>query len=242
MRPLAYRVAVLGAIGGIALATTAAATPVVAGESTPIKGECVIEHVDERGQVTETASAQEGDEYGQFRCADGQWKLVRNPFDRDDAVTSLEIQIDPAGNVSPGRLAGSALGMGMTLGDMARLVQALTGDQEVVVDRAIVAVDDGRQRTPEEVQALLAGKDTTGVRVLGEFDRLDPKMTTRDIIDVTEGADPETTVVYFSIWGAIKDALNWVVKKLRAAGDWLAEHCHLEPSPTGGGADLVCEF
>lgn len=241
MRPLAYRLAVLGAIGGIALATTAAATPAVAGESTPINGNCVIEHVDERGQVTDTASAQEGKEYGRFRCADGQWKLVRNPFDRDDAVTSLEIQIDTAGNVSPGRLVGSALGMGMTLGDMARLVQALTGE-EVVVDRAIVAVDDGRQRTPEEVQALLAGKDTTGVRVLGEVDRLDQTMTTKDIIDSTEGADPDATVVYFSIWGAIKGALNWVVKKLRAAGDWLAEHCHLEPSPTGDGADLICEF
>ncbi|MEV6963945.1 hypothetical protein AB0M47_02440 [Hamadaea sp. NPDC051192] len=241
MRPLAYRLAVLGAIGGMALATTAAATPAVAGEAAPIKGECVIEHVDERGQVVDTASAREGEEYGPFRCADGQWKLVRNPFDRDDAVTSLEIQIDPAGTVLPGRLVGPALGAGMTLHDMASLVQALTGEK-VVVDRAIVAVDDGRQRTPEQVRALLAGKDTTGVRVLGEFDRLDQAMTVKDVIDGAEGADPETTVVYFSIWGAIKDAFAWVVKKLRAVGDWLDEHCHLEPSPTGDGADLVCEF
>lgn len=239
MRRTTHRLAVLGVVGGLVLAATPAAALAGAGELKTINGECVVQQVDERGQVTDTSTAREGEVYGQFRCVAGQWEMTRSPFDRGDTVTSPEIQVDRSGNVSVQRLAGPALGLEMTMSEMARVVRALTGD-EVAVNRAVVAVDDGRRRTPEEVQALLAGKDTTGARVLGVVDRLDPAMSTKDVIDET-GGTPETTVVYFSIWGGLKRAFAWVVDTLQDIGEWVGVNCHLEPSPTGDGIDLVCE-
>jgi CubicO group peptidase (beta-lactamase class C family) len=240
MRRTTHRLAVLGVVGGLVLAATPAATLAGADELKTINGECVVQHVDERAQVTDTTFAREGEVYAQFSCAKEQWELTPSPFDRGDTVTSPEIQVDPAGNVSVQRIVGPALGYGMTLGEMARVVQALTGD-EVVVDKAVVAVDDGRQRTHEEIQALLAGKDTTGARVLGVVDRPDAAMSTKDVIDET-GGGPETTVVYFSIWGAIKGAIAWIVDGIQKIGEWISDNCHLEPSPTGDGIDLVCEI
>ena len=94
-----------------------------------------------------------------------------------------------------------------------------------------MAVDDGKERTPEQIEALLAGKDDTGVKVLDIVDKPDPAMSTKDLIDEAGGM-PETTVVYFSLWGAIKAVFAWVGDTIGDIGEWFDRHCDWGPSPT----------
>jgi hypothetical protein len=239
MKRMAHRLAVLGVAGGMVLTMPAAA---VAQTGKAGKGgtDCVVEHVDERGEVRDTSTEPEGAVYGQFRCEGGQWVFAWAPFERDDAITAGEVQVDPAGTVSVRRFAGPALGNDLTVAEMAGIVQALSGSKEVMFDRAVVAVDDGKERTPEEIEALLAGKDTTGVRVLGTVEWPDPAKSSADLIDEV-GGTPETTVVYFSIWGAIKDAIAWVVDTLNDIGDWLENHCWWGP-PSQIGVVVTCQW
>lgn len=237
MRRMTHRVVLLAAVGGMALA----ATPAHAASAVEASEQCVVEQVDERGGVTHTSAAREGSVYGQFRCVGGQWELETSPFERGDAITSGAIQVDPSGNVSASRLSGPALSYGMSLAEMARVYQAVTGEA-VTIERAVVTVDDGRIRTPEQIEALLAGRDTTGARVLDIVDRPDQALSPGDIVG-DAGGTPGNTVVYLSIWGAIKNAFWSVVDAVTDAYDWLDEHCdwHFVPPPNFG-IELRCRF
>ena len=165
MKRLAHRLAVIGVVSGTVLAMSSAA--VARPDKPPTKGtDCVVQHVDERGGIVRTETEPEGREHGQFRCEGGQWTFAWDPFGADDMIRAGEIQIDPAGAVSARRFTGPALGNDLTVGEIATIAQAVSGSREVLIDRAIVAVDDGKERTPEQIEALLAGKDDTGVRVL----------------------------------------------------------------------------
>ena len=188
MSRLAHRLAVIGVVSGTVLAMSSAA--VAQTVKPPQKGtDCVVEHVDERGEVVRTETEREGREYGPFRCVGGQWTFAWAPFAADDMITADEIQVDPAGAVSVRRFAGPALGNDLTVGEMAGIARAISGSREVLIDRAIVAVDDGKERTPEQVEALLAGKDDTGVRVLDIIEKPNAAMSTKDVIDEA-GGDP----------------------------------------------------
>lgn len=239
MRRMMHRLAVLGVVSATGLALSAAAVAHTV-EPRTSGSECVVEHVDERGAVTDTFAEREGAEYGQFRCEGGQWVFAWAPFERDDAITAGEIQVDPAGTISVRRFVGPAQGYELTMAEMAGIIQAVTGDRDVVIDRAVVTVDDGRERSPEEIEAILAGKDTDA-RVLGVIDRPDLALSTKDVIGET-GGTPETTVVYFSIWGAIKGAFAWVVNKIEEVGEWIEEHCFWGPSSDGLGVSLTCRW
>jgi hypothetical protein len=238
MSRLARRLAVIGVIGGTVLATSSAAA--AATDKQPDRGtDCVVQHVDERGGIVRTETESEGRMIGQFRCVGGQWTFAWAPFDADDAILADEIRVDPSGAVSVPRWTGPALGNDLTLGEIAAITRAVTGSNEVRIDRAIVAVDDGRQRTPEQIEALLAGRDTTGVRVLGAIDAPDPAKSPKNLIDEV-GGTPETTVVYFSIWGAIKGALAWIAGKLGDALEWIHRNCRAVPNPGSPDFTVVC--
>ncbi|MEH0928423.1 hypothetical protein [Micromonospora sp. CPCC 205558] len=239
MSRLAHRLAVIGVVGAMVLAVSS--TAVAQTVKPPQKGtDCVVEHVDERGGVVRTETEREGREYGPFRCVGGQWTFAWAPFAADDMITASEIQVDPAGAVSVRRFAGPALGYDLTVGEMAGIARALSGSREVFFDRAIVAVDDGKERTPEQIRALLAGKDDTGVRVLDIIDKPNAAMSTKDLIDEA-GGTPETTVVYFSIWGAIKAAVAWVVDKIGEIGEWIDDHCDWG-FPNNTGDIVTCRW
>lgn len=240
MSRLAHRLAVIGVAGGtvLAMSSTAVAQP----DGTPDKGtDCVVQYTDDRGAVVRTGTESEGREYGQFRCLGGQWTFAWAPFDADDMIMSDEIWISPSGAVSVRRFTGPALGNDLTLGEIAAIEQAVSGSGRVTIDRAIVAVDDGKQRTPEQVAALLAGKDDTGVRVLGTVDKPDAAMSVEEIVDEA-GGTPETTVVYFSLWGAIKAVFAWIVDTVNEVGDWIDRHCRWWPSSSGVGAVFECRW
>ncbi|MFF0314821.1 hypothetical protein ACFYPH_09240 [Micromonospora sp. NPDC005252] len=238
MSRLARNLAVVGVVGAMVLATSSAA--VAQTDKPPTRGtDCVVQYLDDRGGIARTETEPEGREHGQFRCVAAQWTFAWDPFGADDMIMVDEIWIDPSGAVTARRFTGPALGNDLTLGEIAAITQAVTGSGKVLIDRAIVAVDDGKERTPEQVQALLAGKDTTGVRVLGTIDKPDPAKSTKDIIDEA-GGTPESTVVYFSILGAIKSALAWVADTIHDIGEWMEEHCTWGPSPTGLGVVITC--
>ncbi|MEU4530154.1 hypothetical protein AB0F49_18165 [Micromonospora ureilytica] len=239
MSRLAHRLAVIGVVSGTVLAMSSAA--VAQTEKPPQKGaDCVVQHVDERGKILRTETAPEGREYGQFRCVAGKWTFAWAPFAPDDMITADEIHINPAGTASVRRFTGPALGNDLTVGEMTGIAQAVSGSREVLIDRAIVAVDDGKERTPEQVEALLAGKDTTGVRVLDIIEKPNAAMSTKDVIDEA-GGTPETTVVYFSIWGAIKAAIAWIVDTLGDIGEWIDDHCDAG-SPNDVGDVVTCRW
>ncbi|RZT80428.1 hypothetical protein EV382_3677 [Micromonospora violae] len=240
MSRLAHHLAVIGVVSATVLAMSSAAA-VARTDKPPHKGtDCVVEYVDERGGVVRTETEREGREYGQFRCVGGQWTFAWEPFRADDMITADAIQLDPSGAVSVRRFTGPALGYDLTVGEMAGIARAISGSREVVVDRAIVAVDDGKERTPEQIQALLAGKDDTGVKVLDIVDKPNAAMSTKDLIDEA-GGTPETTVVYFSIWGAIKAAVAWVVDKIGDIGEWIDDHCDWG-SPNDVGDIVTCRW
>ncbi|WP_327645635.1 hypothetical protein [Micromonospora zamorensis] len=239
MKRLAHRLAVIGVVSGTVLAMSSAA--VARPDKPPTKGtDCVVQHVDERGGIVRTETEPEGREHGQFRCEGGQWTFAWDPFGADDMIRAGEIQIDPAGAVSARRFTGPALGNDLTVGEIATIAQAVSGSREVLIDRAIVAVDDGKERTPEQIEALLAGKDDTGVRVLDIIDNPNAAMSTKDVIDEA-GGTPESTVVYFSIWGAIKSVFAWIVDTIGDIGEWIDDHCDLG-SPNDFGDVVTCRW
>ncbi|MGC4819639.1 hypothetical protein [Micromonospora sp. DT63] len=236
----ARNLAVVGVVGAMALAT---ASPAVARtDKPPTRGtDCLVQYLDDRGGIVRTETEPEGREHGQFRCVAGQWTFAWAPYEADDMIVADELWIDPSGTVSVRRFTGPALGNDLTLREITAIAQAVTGSGEVLIDRAIVAVDDGKERTPEQVEALLAGKDTTGVRVLKTIDKPDPAASTKDIIDEA-GGTPESTVVYFSILGAIRSALAWVADTISDIGEWIGEHCDWGPSPSGLGVVVTCRW
>ncbi|WP_406072078.1 hypothetical protein [Micromonospora sp. NBC_01638] len=240
MSRLVRRLAVIGVVSGTVLAMSSAA--VAQTDKPPKKGtDCVVQYVDDRGGIVRTETEPEGRVYGQFRCVGGQWMFAWDPFGADDVIAADEIWINPSGAVSVRRFTGPALGNDLTLGEIAAIAQAVTGSEKVLIDRAIVAVDDGKERTPEQIEALLAGKDTTGVRVLDTVEKPDPARSTKDVIDEA-GGTPESTVVYFSIWGAIKSVFAWVSDTVKEVGEWIDRHCHWGPSPNGLGVVIVCRW
>ncbi|WP_433649497.1 hypothetical protein ACQP2C_22850 [Micromonospora zamorensis] len=239
MKRLAHRLAVIGAVSGTVLAMSSAA--VARPDKPPTKGtDCVVQHVDERGGIVRTETEPDGREHGQFRCEGGRWTFAWDPFGADDMIRAGEIQIDPAGAVSARRFTGPALGNDLTVGEIATIAQAVSGSREVLIDRAIVAVDDGKERTPEQIEALLAGKDDTGVRVLDIIEKPNAAMSTKDVIDEA-GGTPESTVVYFSIWGAIKSVIAWIVDTIGDIGEWIDDHCDLG-SPNDFGDVVTCRW
>jgi hypothetical protein len=240
MRRITHRLAVLGVVSSLAL-TMPAAAMARTGEPGTNSTECVAQQVDERGRVISSSVEREGAEHGEFRCMRGQWIFTWAPYERNDMVIAGEIQIDPAGAVSARRLAGPALSHDLTMAEMVAIAQATTGSGRAAVERAVVTVDDGKQRTPAEIEALLAGRDTTGARVLGVVDRPDAAMSTNDLIGGFGGL-PETTVVYFSLWGAIKGLFEWISTTLGGIGDWLQEHCDVGPSWDGQSVEVSCQF
>ncbi|QLQ39440.1 hypothetical protein [Micromonospora robiginosa] len=234
------RLAVIGVVGATVLAMSSAA--VAQTDKTPDGGTgCVARYTDDRDAVVRTVTEPEGRVYGQFRCLDGQWTFAWDPFGPDDMIAADEIRVGPSGGVSVRRFTGPALGGDLTLGEIAAIEQAVTGSGRVTVDRAIVAVDDGKQRTPEQIEALLAGKDDSGVRVLGTVDKPDAAMSVKDVVDGA-GGTPETTVVYFSLWGAIKAVFAWIVDTISDVGDWIDRHCRWWPSSNGVGAVFECRW
>ncbi|MFG1838062.1 hypothetical protein ACGFH8_06450 [Micromonospora sp. NPDC049175] len=239
MSRLARRLAVLGVVSATVLAMSTAA--VAQTDKPPTKGtDCVVQQVDDRGGIVRTETEPEGREHGSFRCVGGLWTFAWDPFGADDLITADAIQISPAGAVSVRRFTGPALGDDLTVGEIAGIVQAVSGNREVVVDRAIVAVDDGKERTPEEIQALLAGKDTTGVRVLDIIEKPNVAMSTKDVIDEA-GGTPESTVVYFSLWGAITSVFAWIVDTIGEVGEWIDDHCDWG-SPNDDGDLVTCRW
>ncbi|MEK8109743.1 hypothetical protein NKG94_45460 [Micromonospora sp. M12] len=90
-------------VSGTVLAMSTAA--VAHTDKPPQKGDCVVQHVDDRGEVVRTTTEPEGREHGQFRCVAGRWTFAWAPFGADDLITADEIQIDPSGAVSARRFA-----------------------------------------------------------------------------------------------------------------------------------------
>ncbi|MFG1918661.1 hypothetical protein [Micromonospora sp. NPDC048898] len=239
MKRLAHRIAVLGVVSATVLALPS--TAVARTDKPPTKGtDCVVQHLDDRGGVVRTETEPPGRVHGQFRCEGGQWTFAWDPFGADDLITAGEIQIDPAGAVSVRRFTGPALGNDLTVGEIATIAQAVSGSREVLVDRAIVAVDDGRERTPEQIEALFAGKDDTGVRVLDIIEKPNAARSAKDVIDEA-GGTPETTVVYFSLWGAIKSVIAWIVDTIDEIGEWIDDHCDAG-SPNDVGDVVTCRW
>ncbi|NYH42712.1 hypothetical protein HNR22_002439 [Micromonospora jinlongensis] len=239
MKRLAHRLAVIGVVSATVLAMSSAA--MARTDKPPTKGtDCVVQHVDERGGIVRTETEPEGREHGQFRCEGGQWTFAWDPFGADDMIRAGEIQIGPAGAVSVRRFTGPALGNDLTVGEIATIAQAVSGSRQVLIDRAIVAVDDGKERTPEQIEALLAGKEDTGVRVLDIIEKPNAAMSTKDVIDEA-GGTPESTVVYFSLWGAIKSVFAWIVDTIGEIGEWIDDHCDLG-SPNDFGDVVTCRW
>lgn len=223
------------------IAAVGTANPAVADKG---KGkDCVVEYIDERGEVRETATVPEGTKLGEFRCVGGVWEFSWDPYGPDESVTAPRLQVKPDGTVTAKQFVRPARARDLTLREMAGIFKAVTGArEEIVFKRAVVAVDDGRKRTPEEVEALLAGKDTTGAKILGTFDRLDPARTVEDIADETGTSEP--VVVYFlsGIWDAIVDAVNWVIDGVNEVIDWLDDHCTWFPPPPPLGTIVTCQW
>jgi hypothetical protein len=78
--------------------------------------------------------------------------------------------------------------------------------------------------------------------VLGVIDRPDLALSVDDLVgDV--GGTPGSTVVYFSLWGAIKRAVAWVVDVIEDVGEWIHEHCTIQPAiPPDMGFDFSCRW
>jgi hypothetical protein len=233
------------------VALAASTTVAVAGVAGPAMakpdptGGCVVQQLDERGAVRTTWVEKQDAKRGEFRCAGGVWEYRWAPFKSDDVITAPALQVDPAGRISAHDYSRPGRGGDLTLGELANIGRVTTGADAVILSGAVVLADDGKKRTAAEIEAILAGKDTTGAKVLRVVDKIDPESTVGGVVDGTGGNGP--VVVYFwgglwdSITGAITGALNWIVDGLNQIGDWIDSHC--VSGPVGvGGYGVVCTF
>ncbi|WP_221470595.1 hypothetical protein [Allocatelliglobosispora scoriae] len=228
-----------------AAALTGVAAPAaagVAGKST----DCVVQEVDARGAVHEKL-VPEGTKLGAFRCVNGLWQYAWAPFGPDDLVTAPALRVDAKGRVSVDRFDRPEHSSDLTIGELAGITSAITGGR-AVFQRAVVAVDDGKKRTPAEVAALLAGKDTTGAKVLRVIDRLDPQSDLPDTVGDT-GGEPVVVYLLSEIWdaitGAVEAVIDWVVDGVGGIGDWINNHCIWFPPPPPGSNTIpivTCQF
>jgi hypothetical protein len=233
------------AAAGTALAVAGAAYPAAAGEKPSGKGsECVVQAIDERGEVRDSWVEKEGSRLGEFVCTSEGWQYS---FGREESITAPRLQVDPEGKVTAPEYERPARARALTFSEMADVLRVVRGSREAgTFLRAVVAIDDGRERSPEEVEAILAGKDTTGAKIVRTFDRLDPDATVDDVVD--ESGTEEDVVVYLlgGIWdaikGAISDAVNWVIDGINDIGDWFDDHCTWFPPPPPVGTIVVCQF
>jgi hypothetical protein len=232
----------LALAAGTAVAMVGTGYPAAAGQIGK-DTDCVVQYVDEHGQVRDTSTEPEGTVRGEFRCVAGAWQYSWAP---GEFITAPQLQVNPAGAVSVPEFQRPERSRNLTLGEMAGIARAVSGSKEVVFMRAVVAVDDGRERTAEEVEALLAGKDTTGAKVLRTIDRPDPAMTVQDVVGDTGGGQGPVVVYFWSeIWDAITDAVNWVIDGINEIGDWINDHCTWFPPPPPGSPDIpivTCQF
>jgi hypothetical protein len=83
-------------------------------------------------------------------------------------------------------------GEGIAVQAVRDAVERSTGEWLDGPDRAVVVTDDGADLTPEQVEALLGGKDAGEVEVLKAIDRV-PVDTT--VNDLTEGVDTAARVI-----------------------------------------------
>lgn len=205
--------------------------------------DCVVEYLDERGEVRETTTVPEGSKLGSFRCVGGVWEFSWDPYGPDESVTAPRLQVKPDGTVTAEEFVRPTRARDLTLREMAGIAQAVMGTRgEFVFERAVVVVDDGRERTPQEVEALLAGKDTTGAKILGTFDHLDPASTVEDIAGETGTQEPVVVYLLSGIWDAIVDAVNWVVDGVNEVIDWLDDHCTWFPPPPPVDTIVTCQW
>lgn len=243
MARIIHYAAALSLLGALVMAAPAAAQA-----STDSGTECTAQHVNESGTVTGTSAENEGVVYGPFHCTAGEWRVTWSPYGPDDVILSAVIQVDPAGNATAVDMTTPWTGGYLTMAQGAALAEAVTGRTEAVIQRAVVIADDGKERTPDDVQALLAGKDTTGARVLATIDKPGLATTTKDLADQAGAMDP--TVIYLSwggIWGAIKSIINKIGEvidgAIDGAGDafnWLQKHCTWVVSPKSIG--IRCQW
>lgn len=238
MSRLAHRLAVVGVVSGTVLAMSSAA--VAQAEKPPQKGaDCVVQHVDERGKVLRTETAPEGREYGQLRCVAGKWTFAWAPFGADDMITADEIQINPAGTASVRRFTGPALGNDLTVGEMTGIAQAVSGSRGADRPRD----RGGRRRQGADPGAGRGAAGRQGHhRGTGAGHHREAECRHVDEGRHRRGRrHPETTVVYFSIWGAIKAAIAWIVDTLGDIGEWIDDHCDLG-SPNDFGDIVTCRW
>lgn len=236
----------LGALAaGTAVAVAGAAYPAAAGEKPAGKGsECVVEYVDERGAVRDTSVEKEGTVLGEFVCVGGGWQYS---FGREESITAPRLQVDPEGKVTAPEYVRPARARALTFGEMADIARVVRGSREAgTFLRAVVVIDDGKERSPEEVEALIAGKDTTGAKIVRTFDRLDPAATVDGVVDETGTSEPVVVYLLSGIWdaitGAISDAINWVIDGVNDIVDWFDDHCTWFPPPPPLGTIVVCQW
>ncbi|GAA1420530.1 hypothetical protein [Catellatospora coxensis] len=234
---------------GTTLAVAGAAAPALAGDRAGGKVDCVVEQVDERGEVRGTSTEPEGAQVGEFRCVAGLWQFGWAPYEADDLITAPAVQVGPKGQVSVRRFHRPERGGDLTFGEMAEIARVITGGKAAVFQRAVVTVDDGRERTPAEVEAILAGKDTTGAKVLRTVDKLDPASTVQDVVDGAGGGEPVVVYLLSEIWdaitGAVSAVIDWVVDGIDGIGDWIHDHCTWFPPPPPGSDTIpivTCQF
>jgi hypothetical protein len=202
---------------------------------------CVIEIVDERGQVRETKTEPEGTKRGEFVCSGGVWLYS---VGQDDFVKIPRLQVGPEGKTTAREFVRPARTRPLTLGQMADIDRAMRGARESgVFMRAVIAVDDGRKRTPEEVEALLHGKDATGAKILRTIERPDSAKSPEDLVNDLGPTEPVVVYFWSEIWDAITDAVNWVIDGIGGIIGEIWEHCSVGPSfPPDFGFDIDCSW
>ncbi|MFC0526607.1 hypothetical protein [Phytohabitans kaempferiae] len=235
MRRMMY-LAVVGAASATVMAvTTGTAAIANVDTSSLLLTDCVVRHLDERGGVADSSTERHGSVLGQFRCTNGKWELLSELVDRRSAFKADEVVKHVDGTVSVRKMVSLGSSHDLTIAERTGLLRAVTGDATATIEGAIVAVDDGRERTEAELQALLAGNDTTGVRVVGQVNLPAAGQTQADIIGQVGGDPGGDYVLYF--WSKI-------IKLAAAAVVWAAEKiydsCTLNVTPRG--FEIRCQF
>jgi hypothetical protein len=190
------------AVGMVAGAIVSATGPAFAADDKPApKGkDCVVENVDDNGNTVSTSTVPEGTVVGVFHCSGGEWKFGWYPFDAFVSGTAGPLAVNTSGLVEGAVLNVDTREGKLAVREIQSVVEKAFDEPLATPDKAIVVADRGTDLSAGEIEALLAGKDVDGVKLLATV-QPKPEHSINDLNDSADSADASARKVIIRLGG-----------------------------------------
>jgi hypothetical protein len=199
---LISKVLAVGMIAGAIMSVTGAAH---AEDNDPPVGTrtCIVEYIDEHGNTIRRETVPEGTVVGPFVCRRGDWTFNFWPFNALVAGSTGGLTLDQNGSVADAVLDVDTRDGGLEVRELVSIVERLLGETADSAGRAVVVATERGELLPEDLTALLGGREVPGVRILSTtYPR--PDTTLGDLGGSDDGSGVTAKKVVYRI------SKNWI--------------------------------